>query len=268
MSQIVFKIGPLLQPPGVSAYFVYPGRGDQRAFFGKDDQSALQEITSVYDPSELAVERRLAPAAQGLGIASRAMTEDEIKQLGVMAFELALPGVFSDIHEQTSFHHLAVAAKIIYDAAPWTQPFASQTVRIALTGSTERTLWARVVGRTLTPGIVLYDSPSSVDRIVDAVERGRWEDVANVSVLGVTFEDEPRFAVEVMQRVYALPKVPAPLKVEGGTPLRINDLDAMILTVALGAISVLSGEIRDSHAEVKTDALELMALAYLETPLP
>jgi hypothetical protein len=265
VSHIVFKIGPLLQPEGVSAYFVYPGQGNDRAFFGSDDASGLKEILSAYDPSELAVERQLASSAQPLGIASRAMTEDEIKQLGVMAFELGVPGAFSDIHDQTSFHQLGVAAKIFDAAAPWMQPFSSQTIELVLRGSAVRTFWARIVGRTFTPGVVLYDNPFSVDRIVEAVERGRWEEVANAATLGITLQNEPRFAAEVMQRVYAIPKVPTPLKIENGTRLSIDDLDALVLAAVLRAISVLSSADRVSHSEVSTESLELTAVASLQT---
>ncbi|SRR6266481_2315928 len=264
MTHVVFKIGPLEQGAGdVYAYFVYPGDVDHRAFFGHDDSSVLSEILGVYSPAELACEPQLSAAASPLGIASRELTPDEAKQIGVMAFELAFPGQFNHIHA-AAFFQLAAASKLFFESAPWNRPFARQTIGIAATGSVKRRLSARILGsKGASVGLALYPSSQAIDRIIDLFEAGKFEEAADIETLGLSLENGPPFAIDAMRRAYGLPKLPAPLKIEAGKRARLDDLDFLLLAAALRAVSVLSSENKESNSQVRVGESEILVMAYL-----
>lgn len=264
MTHVVFKIGPLEQDRvGAYVYFVYPGDVDRRAFFGRDDRSVLSEILRFYSVGELACEPKLSTAASQLGITSRELTPDEASQIGVMAFELVLSGQLNQVHP-AAIYHLAGASRLFVESAPWNQPFALQTIGIAATGAVKRRLSARVLGsKGASAGLALFSSPAAINHMVDLFAAGKLEETQNVDTLAVSLEDRPPFAIDAVRRAYGLLKIPIPLKINSGKRAPLDDLDFLLLSAALRAVSVLSGGNEESNSQVRAGELEISVIGYL-----
>ncbi|MEA2463468.1 MAG: hypothetical protein QOJ98_1215, partial [Acidobacteriota bacterium] len=158
MSHFIFRIGPLPTSAGdVSAYFVFPGVSQHQVFFGSSDEAVLKQIVELFDPSELACEPSLAKAAQLHEIVTRDFKEDELKKLGILALELTSPGRFQSVQNEASIHHLATASTIFADASPWATSIAQTTILIGVTGSSVRSVNARILGSAgSAAGVVLF----------------------------------------------------------------------------------------------------------------
>jgi hypothetical protein len=263
MSHVVFRIGPIKQETApVNAYFVYPGDPRHQVFLGECDRSALMEIVHVYPPGDIVCESQLAPAADLVGLRTRALTDDEANQLGLMAFEMALPGQFTGVNVP-SFFQFGIASEIFHQTSPWQAPFARETIGLALTGSIQRILYGRLLG-TLggVGGLVLFSSRDSIERIVNRFETGHLDQAADTDALGVTLEESPSFAVDAMRRAYRIECFPLPIKLEEGERVPLEDVDLLTLAASLRAVSALSTGSRESMAQLGVDQFEISAIAY------
>lgn len=263
MSHVVFRIASIPQARAtVNAYFVYPGSPDRQVFFDDEDRTALEEILEVYSADGLACEPALAPAAREVGVPTRELTADEANQVGVMAFELAMPGQLTKVSAQ-AIYHFGTASRVYHEASPWKNQFAYETIGVALTGDIKRRLSARILGVTgPSAGLVLYSSPASIDQIVDRFEHGQLDRAESVDALGVTFEEAPGFAVDAMRRAYGLSWFPLPTKLRAGVRVAMEDEDFLILAASMRAVSALSDTSRESEAQIRVGDREVWVLAH------
>jgi hypothetical protein len=254
VSHVIFKIGPLQEPAGVSAYFVFPGRAKQQAFFAGDDDAAFSEILAAYSRSELAADSQLADVAQRHGIAVRELAVDEAKQLAMMTFELALPRVFNAVRQQDAIHQLAAATRFFSQASPWDGPFAMETIGLAVTGSITGRFFARILGsQTGNRGLVIFTREIAVDDMT----------APDVDMLGITIEPEPAFAIPILSRIYGVPGVPFPLKKQSGQSVPVGELDLLLLSAAMRCVAVLEDSEEGSESEVGIEGMSVGAAAFV-----
>jgi len=260
----VFKIGPLHTHAGTEfAYFVYPGKEGKQVFFGSNDRTSLAHILASYSSDSLVCEPQLLAACAEFRIGTRELTPDEANHLGVMAFDLALPHVFSGGVKSASIYQLATSSAFFFKHSPWTTPLSRDTISVALTGSIKRRLYARILGgMSGTPGLALYPSPESMQQMIGLFENQQMERASNIDTLGITLEDGPDYAVDAMQRAYELPKLPVPLRLEAGTRVRVDDLAILTLAAVLRAVASLAPAAGEAHSEVGVDNWKVSVIVH------
>jgi hypothetical protein len=262
MTQFVFKIGPVSSGEGlVNTYFVYPGKEGKDSFVGDDDRAALAEIAAAYPGESIECEPPLAGVGADFGFGEGTFTPQRAHMLGVCTFDLALPGQLKTIKREGLIYQFGVACAKFWSASPWRFGFAQHTVEITFVGSVQRQAEARVLGAAGEEyGLMLYWEPSAIEHVKTLHDAGRIAEAAGVDSLGVTFGDEPAFAVSGMARAYGLDRLPTPLKVRGGERATVDDLDLLLLASALQGLSGLSDEGVDGSGHVKVSDLETWAV--------
>jgi hypothetical protein len=262
MTQFVFKIGPVSSGQGVvNTYFVYPGAEGKHSFFGVDDRDVLAEIDAAYPGQAIECEPALASAGAAFGFGEGAFTPHRAHLLGMCTFDLALPGQLKAIEREGLIYQFGVACAKFWSASPWRFGFAQHTVEITFVGSIQRQAEARVLGAAGEEyGLMLYWEPSAIARVKALYDAGRVAEAAGIDTLGVTFGDEPAFAVDGMARAYGLNCLPVPLKVQGGERVIVDDVDLLLLASALQGLSALSDEGVDGSGHVKVSDLEAWAV--------
>jgi hypothetical protein len=262
MTQFVFKIGPVSSGQGtVNAYFVYPGIEDKYSFFGDDDYSVLAEIAAAYPGETIECEPKLATAGATLGFGEGAFTPHRSHMVGICTLDLALPRQLKGIKREGLIYQFGTACAEFCKASPWRYNFAQDTVQITFVGSVQKRAEAKVLGAAGKEyGLIIFWGLGANARITTLRDARSVADAAGIDVLGVTFTDEPAFAIDGMVRAYGLNRLPMPLKVQSGKLVTVDDIDLMLLATALQGLSALSDEGVDGSGHVKVADLEVWSV--------
>jgi hypothetical protein len=238
--QFIFKIGALPATKN-SAYFVYPGRERAETFFAPADQAALAAIRAAYSHEDLECEPQLAPAARELGLTEGAITPDRAAMIGLMTFEVALPGQFQEIKQTELVYQYGLACGEFWRAAPWCFDCAREILELVFRGDVREAVEAVIFGRTGEPsGLTMFPGSGSASRVDALYRQGLTDGGPNLSTLGVSFDADPAFAVDGMRRAFGLERFPVPVKLLSGDRVRLREDDLLALTIAQRAVANLT----------------------------
>jgi hypothetical protein len=259
----VFKVGPIFRNDNVvNAYFVYPGSPGYQVFFANDDRSGLSHIAAAFPHTFLACEPQMYNIGREFGFRLGSFTDETAHMLGLVTFDMALPGQLQQIEREELIYQFGTACAEFYNASPWRFASATGTLGIAITGSVRCRLEARILGSAgIEYGLATY-SIGSVHSIKNPLEDEHLIIPSSLDTLGVTFSDSPDFAIDAMRRAYGIPKLPEPVKIANGERIHLVDQDLLILTASLRGTAVLSDNDNESIAQVQVADLSATAICW------
>lgn len=256
----VFEIGPLPISGGAqNAYFVTPRGNGSGVYLANDHREGLAAIVREYDPKSLECDPQLAEAASEFGIRKGDLTPQRSHWIGGAAFKMSLGDHFQSVQRESAISGFASAASSFWQAAPWQFVSLHRPIVVALSGAIEDRLIAVVFGSG-QHSLSLYQDMNTVRAVELLARSGRIEDAAGFDSLMTTFEGEPGFAANAMQRAYGLPRIPVPIKVKNGEHPPLGDFDLLALGAALKAASFLNGQSLAAESEIVADDLQVRAI--------
>lgn len=259
MKSFVFRVGPLEHGTEQSnAYFVFPGRSGAQTFLDAHDDSALHDIMDAYQGEPLSVEPQLREAAGRVGLPVEDYDPQRAHYLGLVTFDLALPGALTGVENEGLVYQFGVASALYVREEPWKSRRPARALEVAYTGTVRGWREARILGNGTSKGLATY-YPEDADRLRARGETGDLRGAMGVDTLGVSFDDGMPFAVSAMRRAYGIAQLPVPIKVRDGRPTAVGDEDLLLLAATLRAIAMLR-EDDQSSGFVKVGEAELTAV--------
>ncbi|HUI95494.1 MAG TPA: hypothetical protein VLX44_07060 [Xanthobacteraceae bacterium] len=260
--QFVFRIGPLPGDAANSAYFVHPGRSGKEVFFASSDHAALARIADIYVGEPICVEPDLVEPGASLGIPPAPITPDRAHIMGLLALDIASPGLFRSVKTAALLHEFIDACAALWRAAPWQWNYARSPLRVEMEGFRSNVCDAVILGWQSEPcGLALFPQAGMVERLEIATLHDLANSFSNLSTLGVTFEREPLFAADAMRRSCGMRRFPSVVHLDNGQTDALVDGDMAELVAALRAIEVLTDAGADSLGHVSVGDLAVQALA-------
>ena len=236
------SLGPI--PTGTGQGMIYVGLFDGELIpcsATNDTDAALMELRRHVPPgTRLQCLPELAMAGARHGYASCKPTDEVLGVRAQLAFVLA----HSQVPPRAAgeLYLLIKAAAAYWAARPWERLPADVPIEVVISGATRATYEAAVMGAASEEyGLALYPKAGSIAKIAAAVDSGRFERVAKIDSVSLTYDEGPRFAAVAIEAWCGLPVVPIAFGLRGGRPRPIGSADALCLAVTLHAMSLMMG---------------------------
>ena len=264
----LFKIAPVMvDDRETGLYFVQPALTGPGVYAADEDRAGIAQVRQDFDPQSVECEPELAAAAAEFQIGPGEITPQRAQLIGGMAFDMVLPDRFRSLESRSPLYVFAVSAGAFWQSAPWRYGTLARPIEVTFDGAVQDRMIAAIAGDADDQAFSLYPDLATLRVALEQAQQGRFEDTARLNKLVVTFESQPAFATDAMRRAYGLPRIPVPAKMWNGMGTPLQDADLLALASGLKAVSSFSDRQQSGTALIKSDDLEVTAVARLLEPL-
>lgn len=138
-----------------------------------------------------------------------------------------------------------------------------------MTGAIVHTFEASVMGNAgVEYGLALYYRRGDVVRLPRLLEAGRRAEATKIDTLVMALGEEPAFTAAALEDAIGLPRVPVPMRIEGGRTRPVTDEELLVLVAAVRAVAKLSPEMREATGEAAFDEMRTVARVRAPAPAP
>lgn len=263
------RIGPIETGEGKAYAYLAAGDEDEGIIVPQIAMSDLEGLRWVVREArgrKIRCEKALAKAAAKLGLGVGAPPRWTDLPRALFATVLA-HGPELEPFPPEVFGELVRALIALVELEPWRKwppdvPF-DVTVSGALRGQYEAALMGHM-GEEF--GVVLYDRPGAMARLIERSEAGDMEGVKRIDFVALSLDDEPRFAAEACERAFGLPGAPGMRAIRGGRPRRVKGREVGLLAATALALAELSPGRPSGRASVFGVDVEVRAPAAARAP--
>jgi hypothetical protein len=257
MSKFVFRIGPLQFSEELKYfYYVYPWQDDNSFFIAGSNEEGLNKILEIHNSNEIECESELEEICTRYGIPVGEITPERGYNILLMGLEAIEEQHFKDISRGGLVYQFGGAAADFWYSQPWNKAFAKLRLQFEFTGSVNSVRYGLVMGGgNQEYGIALYKTREDLKTILELARNEFLEEAAAFETMGVILKDEPSYAAHAIQRACGINKIPIPVLVQNAKRCFVTDLDILMLSTALEAISTMDDDIQFAIGRVSVGDL-------------
>ncbi|HEY3449070.1 MAG TPA: hypothetical protein VGK67_22095 [Myxococcales bacterium] len=241
------KIGPIPAGGGDATFYCgFEEESLHAPVMAESDEDGLRRLAAQAPGADLYCDPALAKVGKKLGF--QPLGPPEFAKAGTVAMLTALAaGPHGEkLGGPLGLYSLAVAALRFQTSSPWTLWHDDQPIKVTFSGGFKGSYEAAILGNGgLEFGLALYKGKGGVAKVAKLVKGGKGRQAQKVDSLALVFDDEPRFAVELFERLLGLPAVPTAFKLEGGKATPVQEAEVLGLTAALNGLAALHPRARE-----------------------
>ncbi|MGC4118157.1 MAG: hypothetical protein QM765_27120 [Myxococcales bacterium] len=241
------KIGPIPAGGGDANFYCgFEERTLHPPVMAESDADGLRRLATLAPGADLFCDPALAKVGKKLGFEPLGPPEFATAGTVAMLTALAVGPHGEKLGGPLGLYSLAVASLRFQTSSPWTLWHEDQPVQVTFTGGFKGRYEASILGNDgLEFGLALYQGKGGVAKVAKLVKAGKGEQAKSVDSLAMVFDDAPKFAVDLFQRLLGLPAVPTAMKLKGGEAVPVHEAEVVALAAALNALAALHPRARE-----------------------
>lgn len=241
------KLGPIPAGGGDATFYCgFEEKTLHAPVMAESDEDGLRRLAAKAPGADLYCDPALAKVGKKLGF--EPLGPPEFAKAGTVAMLTALAAGphGEELGGPLGLYSLAVAALRFQTSAPWTLWRDDQPIEIVFSGGFKGSYEAAILGKGgVEFGLALYQGEGKVAKVAKLVKAGKGFQAQKVDSLALVFNDEPRFAVELFERLLGLPAVPTAIKLKGGKAVAVKESEVLALAAALNGLAALHPRARE-----------------------
>jgi hypothetical protein len=260
---LIVRIGPFQRKTELKYHYVIaPGDYEYPMFRSENDENAFKNILKHYPASELTAEPLLAKIAKENNIEVQPYNDNARQAVGWEALRMYKSSPINEMNRKWTILPYLKCAQILENLVDKKSP---EMVRFELkyVADLEFLAFAYLAIKDGLPNrLQIFNSLEEREQEIEAHKNNTYE-LINIPNIQVLFRKDDKVILEALNRAYSLESIPVPV-IRTDEARTVEDLEVMILTVAMDAVSqLIIGEKEQPQSYFVVEDLKLGAYSQL-----